>query len=356
MATYFTPKKGVTYFNKSGPNQGVTAGPVRQTAISPQATYKAPGGWYGGQQYWAPGQGPQSANNTVGGSNSFEVPSGPSAEEIAAIYQPIYEQYDQDTALAGTTRDANLGLISQSFDTAGKALVRAKDERILSDQEQAGALNKNMESAYSQAVRAYNALQQQGNARFGRGNSAGQAVNDLANQEFYRQQGELQTTNQGELGNIQKDYRRFLSFVTGEEQRLETEKRAQEEKERQVYSQQVSQISNNRALSRSEQAAKILDAKTTYAARKADVNNQLRVHQLGLEEYAKKINIDMNAQLQLQASQRYQSPEGVYNNAIQSDLGFGNYQSQAQAQRPQTYAKRYNNDDELDDLNNPYFS
>lgn len=66
-----------------------------------------------------------------------------------------------------------------------------------------GAVNDSYHSAYDDAVRAYNALSQRSGAQFGRGNSAGQAVGEIAMQEFFRSQGQLGSALQKNIGEIQ---------------------------------------------------------------------------------------------------------------------------------------------------------
>ena len=72
-----------------------------------------------------------------------------------------------------------------------------------------------IENAYQQAIRAKNALTQQIMARYGMGSSTGGAVNDLASQEFYRQQGGLneQKVNVGE--QVMKEIGKVKLFTKG---------------------------------------------------------------------------------------------------------------------------------------------
>lgn len=65
------------------------------------------------------------------------------------------------------------------------------------------AVNTGYRSAYDDAVRAYNALSQRSQAQFGRGSSAGQAVGEIAMQEFFRSQGQLGSALQKNIGEIQ---------------------------------------------------------------------------------------------------------------------------------------------------------
>ena len=123
------------------------------------------------------------------------------SQEISEGYAPALSALDQAIAAAGqgaTTQEESIGRNYAS----GIEKTAAESAQLTGDTtEQQTAFNKIIRSAYEEAVRAFNALNQQRVSRFGGGSSAGQAVGELAQQEFFRQQGNV--TEQQTTGNLQ---------------------------------------------------------------------------------------------------------------------------------------------------------
>lgn len=70
--------------------------------------------------------------------------------------------------------------------------TKTQGEELLGDVDvDADRFKKVLATALEEAVRSYNALKQQGIGRFGGGSSAGQAVGELAQREFFREQGKV---------------------------------------------------------------------------------------------------------------------------------------------------------------------
>lgn len=153
------------------------------------------GGWYpvgpNGQamQYWngswssAP-QGQQSG----GGDSGFQMPD----INFDEIYAPQFQALDA----AVNTANENFGLAQGDVARAKESQLRdvqAEQDKAQGYFEEGNQrATRNKQSAYGDAVRYYNAMQQQAKARFGRGNSAGQAVGELAQAEFFRNQGNIE--------------------------------------------------------------------------------------------------------------------------------------------------------------------
>jgi len=165
--------------------QPAVAGTI-QYASNPQTTQKQNGGWYGGVQYWADGQNPGQNNNVTGDSGGD---GGYNGGDIDALYEPaLRATYDAENNINTGTQEDIAGLERNYQNEYGK--TQTEKGNLLTDTSTAqSAFEKTLRSALSEALRAYNALQQQTRARFGMGNSAGQAVGELAQQEFFRQQG-----------------------------------------------------------------------------------------------------------------------------------------------------------------------
>jgi len=122
----------------------------------------------------------------------------------------IREGFATDESNLNSKIDLNLG----KFGTEEKNLIGD-----IGDQQT--QFNKTLETAYQQAVRAFNALSQQGRARFGLGGSAGRAVGELANQEFARQQGNIGEKQVSGALDFQKQVTRVKEYVRSKTDDLE---------------------------------------------------------------------------------------------------------------------------------------
>lgn len=202
-----TPPKKSTPAPKLGPASSTVA--QKSTAIPtstpsiPSSTVPSGGyqnyGWYNGKQY-VNGQfydTPQQGVSQSSGDSGYQAPS----IDFDSLYAPQFAALDEAT----NTANANFDLASQ--DVERQKTSQYNDVQTEQDKAQAyfnqgqERATRNKESAYSDAIRYFNALQQQARARFGRGNSAGEAVGELGNQEFLRNQGNIEQS----YADIQKE-------------------------------------------------------------------------------------------------------------------------------------------------------
>lgn len=113
------------------------------------------------------------------------------AQQISDLYQPALDTLTQAEGAINQGYNTDVTNLNSSVSNL-QDKTNTESAQLLGEQDTSqAAYNKTLQSAYAQAVRDYNALQQQGRARFGAGNSAGQAVGELAQQEYFRQQGNL---------------------------------------------------------------------------------------------------------------------------------------------------------------------
>src|SRR3990167_9553445 len=137
------------------------------------------------------------ANNPSGGDSG-----GVDTAALDAAYNGIFSVLDA----ASTNATSNSTLDLQSLDAMKQQQLTAAQRNqdlatgVYDTQEQKS--QGTYRSAYEDAVRNYQALQQNRVSRFGGGSSAGLAANDIANQEFYRQQGKLGTSLQDAMTSI----------------------------------------------------------------------------------------------------------------------------------------------------------
>lgn len=202
---------------------------------------KQNGGWYNGVQYWAPGQGPTSnapTNNTA--------PTINWDDQISAAYQPAIDALNQYQGVLGQGADTDIANIGTNVANQSAKLDTEKQQLTEDAQTQQNTFNQQLQSALQDAIRSYNALRQQGNARFGNGSSAGGAVGELAAQEFFRQQGNTQ--QQQAQGNSQfaTEFNRIGTFISQAKNDLDTYKNQAIDSIKQNLAQNLNQIAQQR--------------------------------------------------------------------------------------------------------------
>lgn len=145
--------------------------------------------------------------------------SGPSQDEL--INQQIDALYGQGRSLLdqqeGTVKSGYTDQESNLNSSIDNDISKYGTEQtnLLGDTDlRQNKYNKVIDTALQQAIRAYNALQQQNRAQYGFGSSAGQAIGELAQQEFFRQQGDIQG-KQAEGGlQFEQERGRIKTYVT----------------------------------------------------------------------------------------------------------------------------------------------
>ena len=158
----------------------------------------------------APGM-PGSGTNAAGVPDN--QPEQDYSQQISDAYAPSLSALDQAIVAANQGATGQEESVDRNF-TSSVDKTNTESGQLKSDTtDQQTQFNKVIRSAYEEAVRAFNALSQQRNARFGGGSSAGQAVGELANQEFFRQQGNI--TEQQSTGNLQfaKEFGRIGTYI-----------------------------------------------------------------------------------------------------------------------------------------------
>lgn len=151
----------------------------------------------------------------AGNGNSGGDSGGVDTAALDAAYSGIFSVLDA----ASTNATANSTLDLQSLDAMKQQQLTAAQRNqdlatgVYDTQEQKS--QGTYRSAYEDAIRNYQALQQNRVSRFGGGSSAGMAANDISNQEFYRQQGKLGTSLQDAMTSITQSRSKTMNdFLT----------------------------------------------------------------------------------------------------------------------------------------------
>jgi hypothetical protein len=107
--------------------------------------------------------------------------------------------------------------------------------------------DKNKESALNEAVRYYNALQQRSRAQWGTGSSPGQALSDIGNQEFQRNQARITESWQSSSNSLIKYRRDVADFALKKDQEIDSEKTRQQTQLKIALDKALNEIASQRA-------------------------------------------------------------------------------------------------------------
>ncbi|KKT31771.1 MAG: hypothetical protein UX04_C0002G0207 [Microgenomates group bacterium GW2011_GWF2_45_18] len=138
--------------------------------------------------------------NSGGGGN----PDQNLLNEINSMYSNSMNYLGQLEGNANSDYNTAVGITNQSYGLARQQSQTGLQQNLSALDENQQDLDVNKRSALADAVRAYNALAQQRISRFGGGSSAGEAVGELANQEYIRQSHGTEQTYTREAGKIRQ--------------------------------------------------------------------------------------------------------------------------------------------------------
>lgn len=146
------------------------------------------GEWNGSKQYWdgswyEGGYKAPSGDNNGGG--------GGGEPDYNEMYNPLLSYLSETEGLIGKQKESDIQDVNEQEASALRQYGDEQTKLLDTNASSQEAFNKTLRSALEDAIRGYNQLGQQNIARFGGGSSAGQAVGELANQEFLRQQGQI---------------------------------------------------------------------------------------------------------------------------------------------------------------------
>lgn len=154
----------------------------------------------------------------VGGGDNT---AGPSQQEIDAAFSPLFGALDsaESGIRSGYNEDVQgvdkrYGTYNQQYeDERGRLVGEAEDKQA--------DFKDTLKSALSDAIKAYNALQQQRISRFGGGSSAGEAVGELARQEYFKQQGEVNKEGVRGEKEFAKEFANIGTFIAQKKSELD---------------------------------------------------------------------------------------------------------------------------------------
>lgn len=319
QGSWGTPELGWTEFiggllggNKS--NQG--GSDIIPNQPTPTSTNTTSTSNNGATNSWAPTSTPTNPkptptnnNNNTGGGNSFDD-----------IYNRFYQGWDRNSAMADYRANPNKfanqmgggggqdmsGLIDSIYGPAYQALNERADflqnvalpnlnsevetgaSQALGDlavqysnlrneaTRQQDTLGHQNQTSLDTLLRNYNALQQQGQSRYGGGSSTGRAVSDLTGQEYLRNRNQLDVAYTGEVGKIAERFVQIDMTEQQAKQKIEQDKRLAIQKNNQNLQQELLQINTARYQLDSDRASK------QYEAIQKSVDNAKRIQDMFL--------------------------------------------------------------------------
>jgi hypothetical protein len=157
----------------------------------------------------------QAINKNGGGS------SGPSQSDIDSAFAPLYDTYKQaeDTLRGGYSED--IGNVDKRYGNYNKQYEEERGRLTGEVTDKQTDFQTTLRSALQDAVRSYNALKQQKMSRFGGGSSAGEAVGELASQEYFKQQGNVQQEGLRGEREFAKEFANIGQFIAQKKSELD---------------------------------------------------------------------------------------------------------------------------------------
>lgn len=293
---------------------------------------------------------PQNTNSSSQNNNpGFSVPSGPSDEDLNAIYNPIFSNLDAQKSSLESAKLNDLGLIDQSQSDAAAAVANQRTANKGEFDASSQSLAQQRESALQQAVRNYLGLQQQSIARFGGSSSAGQATQELAGQEYYRQSGNTEQTAVAELGKLIRQNTQANLFFDEEENRIRREANVQKSEIAKGYTQALLQIETSRSMAESEKASRKLAEKQRYNDALSAISNQVASNRMALETWKEQQSyLNSQAITKAQEDFTYSLQNGLFPNEQTASIGPSSNTNQQVAYNYNPYGK--SREDEINKL------
>lgn len=342
---------GVTYlFEPSGWKQISSGGSAPKT--SNNSVVKQNGGWYDGVQYWEPGKGPDS------GTNQSVQDSMPSVNnnlmnEINKIYGPAISDLDTLRNNANEQYQDALGSTNKAYGLAKEHSQETYDASTGLLKDNRGELESDKNSALNQAIRSYQALEQQRIARFGGSSSSGEALGELSRQEFFRGQSSIEKEFISSARDLQRQEETLNLQHKQYTDQLELQQQEALQGLKSELNSKLAQIQSNKTQLESAKASARLSVIQ-------DAINQQNQIKLAFKERAsqimeaiavKKAEISGNyAELEARA-QAYDSGVDYTNEYSDSNLT----SNQSQSRNPNYNYNPYSQDDELSQFVNPFY-
>lgn len=249
------------------------------------------GGYQVGGWYWDPqaGDARQFTGNgfgdpgkvALGQQSSTPAPqSGPSQADIDAAFNPEFDALNK--LQSGLESDQTQQLTAAQGKHDNQLTTVAGQETGLRNNLSKNQLDwtNSTQGAYSDALRAYNALQQRNNGLYGGQSSAGQAANDLLNQTYLQTRGTIGQQDASAQLAFKGQDQDITNWVADQHAKLDNWLLDAQTSIKQTFQQGINQINADRGATESAKAqAKLglLQQLFTHQQALQDYDNQLRM-------------------------------------------------------------------------------
>lgn len=222
-------------------------------------------------------------NNLPAGYSMAGTSAGVGSETPSFDWNSIYQpQIDALTAQENTAREAQLS----SLQTIGETSASQKKNLELTGQEaeqtyesQLAKAQRSSQSAYELALRDFNALMQNKRARFGAASSAGQAVGEIGQQEYFRNQGQVAQSYEEIFANLLNQKASVNKFLLQKNSEIDDWVRQSTEDVKLKLQDTLNQIGTQKAQVESAKASQKMQAfqdALTYARQIAAIKEQAK--------------------------------------------------------------------------------
>lgn len=199
--------------------------------------------------------------------------------EANALYDQGMNEFARQEAQMNENKTADFTNLNSNVANQ-ESKLKAEGEGLITDQntEEQTVMSK-LQSAYEDAVRAYNALSQKGGAKYGLGSSMGKYLGEIATQQFYKNQGDLSVKKAESTQAFVQNRAKIKQYVTGKIDDLNQYRTEAMESLKRVYQQSLDSINAGRGqLAANKSAAKmaLMQDAINQARQIAAQNDQLK--------------------------------------------------------------------------------
>jgi hypothetical protein len=207
------------------------------------------GAWYGNSQYWDgqlwPGgwnggdKGNQGGGDQGGG-------QGNEQQQISDLYGGQINFLNQLAEEAAGQKQTSLGELIPQEESQYRNISNEQSDLEKALALQGNQITQGAQSGYSDAIRAYNALKQQGMSRYGGGSSTGGAISELIGQQFLRTTGQARQATENARQQLGLEMGKVQTYISQKKSEVDQWKRDAISKINSNFSVEMSNINQNK--------------------------------------------------------------------------------------------------------------
>lgn len=252
------------------------------------------GGGGGGGTWWDDAKNMGQLNGaTIYDKNQWLQQGGQQQPNYDQLIEDLYNQgisvLNDQEAQVRAGNEADVQSLNNQYNQQSRSIANEQTQYNQEYDTQEKKYNDTIKTALNQAITAYNALQQQQRTRFGLGSSAGQAVGELAQQEYFRQQGNIQNKQAEGSLQFQQERDKIKQYIGEKTTKLDEWKTDALNQLRVELGNKLNEIASRKydlAQNKTRDKMNILESVRQQALQIAEADKQFR-QQLGLAAISK---------------------------------------------------------------------